>query len=79
MTNDKHIEIAKLQKEIDDYIGMGPNTLVFNYQDADDNLMTLDVITINPRHNQSFLFHSTQGYNKSDALKHMLDYVKNYK
>jgi len=79
MTNDKHIEIARIQKEIDEYIGMGPNTLVFNYHDGENNMVKLDVITINPRHNQSFLFKSTTGYDKVDALKNMLEYVKNYK
>lgn len=79
MTNDKHIEIARIQKEIDEYIGMGPNTLVFNYHDIENNKVKLDVITINPRHNQSFLFKSTSGYDKVDALKNMFEYVKNYK
>jgi hypothetical protein len=79
MTNDKHIEIARIQKEIDEYIGMGPNTLVFNYHDDENKMVKLDVITINPRHNQSFLFKSTTGYDKVDALKNMLEYVKNYK
>lgn len=79
MTNDKNIALANIQREIEDYIGMGPNTIIFNYDDIEGNQTKLDVITINPRHNQSFLFHSTQGYDKVDALKKMLDYVKNYK
>ena len=79
MANDKNIALANIQREIEDYIGMGPNTIIFNYDDIEGNQTKLDVITINPRHNQSFLFHSTQGYDKVDALKKMLDYVKNYK
>jgi hypothetical protein len=39
----------------------------------------LDLITINPRHNQSFLFRSESGADKVDALKKMWDYVQNYK
>lgn len=79
MTNDKNVALANIQKEIEDYIGLGHNTLIFNYSETTDNKVKLDVITVNPRHNQSFLFHSTQGYDKVDAMKHMLDYVKNYK
>ncbi|MFN3342065.1 MAG: hypothetical protein ACK40M_05165, partial [Flavobacteriales bacterium] len=34
---------------------------------------------VNPRHRQSFLFHTVDGYDKVDALRKMLDYVRNYK
>ena len=37
------------------------------------------MITINPRHNQAFLFHNENGADKVDALKKMLNYVQNYK
>ena len=37
------------------------------------------MITINPRHNQSFLFHSVSGFEKIEVLNEMLEYVKNYK
>jgi hypothetical protein len=37
------------------------------------------LITVNPQHNQSFLFHSCEGADKADALRSMLDYVKGYK
>jgi len=78
MTVDKHIEIANLQLEISSYIGMGQNSLVFNF-DEQTNRVVLRLITANPRHNQSFLFHTTEGLSKVDALKQMLDYVKSYK
>jgi hypothetical protein len=42
-------------------------------------MVKLDLITINPRHSQSFLFHSEKAADKVDALRKMLDYVKNYK
>ena len=35
----------------------------------------LDLITINPIHQQSFLFHSSEGRDKIEALEHMLNYV----
>jgi hypothetical protein len=76
---DKNIEIAQLQNEIGNYIGMGTNSLVFSFEEPDSKTVRLNLITVNPRHNQSFLFHSTDGSDRSDALRHMLDYVKTYK
>ncbi|MTI26410.1 hypothetical protein E1163_15740 [Fulvivirga kasyanovii] len=51
---------------------------MFEYGNTDGKIK-LDLITINPRHNQSFLFHSVMGFDKVDALNKMLDYVENYK
>ena len=80
MTRDKNLEIARLQKEIGDYIGMGQDSLVFNFEGGRKEKATkLYLITLNPRHNQSFLFESTEGSDKVDALRNMLDYVRNYK
>jgi hypothetical protein len=80
MPRDRNLEIARLQKEIGDYIGMGQDSLVFNYEeDRSAKRTKLFLITLNPRHSQSFLFHATQGADKRDALEQMLDYVRNYK
>ncbi|MEZ4755560.1 MAG: hypothetical protein R2817_01900 [Flavobacteriales bacterium] len=78
MTKDRNLEIARVQKEIGAYIGIGKDDLVFNYEETNKGTQ-LYVITINPRHNQSFLFHSTQGSDKLDALNAMLEYVRTYK
>ncbi|MDZ4751009.1 MAG: hypothetical protein SGI87_05290 [Flavobacteriales bacterium] len=78
MTKDTNIEIASLQIEIGKYIGTGDNGSVYNF-DEDGKQVTLRLITVNPRHNQSFLFHTTIGHSRIDALKEMLDYVKSYK
>jgi hypothetical protein len=79
MTNNAHLEIAALQKEIGSYIGgLEPDSLVFEFS-GDSPKIKLDLITVNPRHRQSFLFHTVEGLDKVDALKKMLDYVKNYK
>lgn len=75
---DIHIESAKVQKEITNYLGLNSNELVFEFG-SQDGKVKLDLITINPRHNQSFLFHSEMGYDKLEALKKMMDYVKNYR
>ncbi|MTI29844.1 hypothetical protein [Xanthovirga aplysinae] len=74
-----HIESARLQQEIESYLGVKAGDLVFEYQNTDDNKVKLDLITINPRHNQSFLYHSTLGYDKLDALNQMLEYIKVHK
>ena len=79
MTRDKNLETARLQKEISDHIGVGPDSLVFNFEEHGANRGKLFLITINPRHNQSFLFHAVEGTDKLDALRNMLDYVRTYK
>ncbi len=73
-----HIEAARMQQEIKDYLGLRSSDLVFEYS-AKDGKVRLDLITINPRHNQSFLFHYETGTDKLDALKKMHTYVQNYK
>ncbi len=75
---DKNIEAAKLQREIEQYIGLGPNSLIYNFDESEGKI-TLHLVTVNPRHNQSFLFHSEEGYDKLDCMKKMLKYVKSYK
>ena len=79
MTRDKNLELARLQKEISDHIGVGPDSLVFNFEEQGANKGKLFLITLNPRHNQSFLFHAEEGTDKLDALRHMLEYVRTYK
>jgi hypothetical protein len=78
MTKDANIEIANLQTEIGRYIGMGENGAIFTFDESDKEV-TLRLITVNPRHNQSFLFHSISSASRIEALKEMLEYVKNYK
>ncbi len=79
MTQDLHVELAELQREIEGYIGgLESNSIVFQFSDVESGVK-LDVVTVNPRHRQSFLFHSVNGYDKLDCLKKMLEYVKIYK
>ena len=77
-TKDVHIELAGVQKEIQSHLGLSNNSVVFNYSNIDGKFK-IDLITINPRHNQSFLFHSATAYEKLDALRSMLEYVKSYR
>ena len=76
--SDAHVEAARVQQQIKDYLGLRTSDLMFEFSNHDGKIK-LDLITINPRHNQSFLFHSETGADKVDALKKMWDYVQNYK
>ncbi len=72
-------EVEELEKKIENYIGAASNIeLKFQYLELEKEVK-LDLITFNPKHNQSFLFHSVIGFGKIDALYKMLDYLKNYK
>jgi hypothetical protein len=77
-SSEMHVESARIQQEVKNYLGLRTSDLVFEYS-AQDGKIKLDLITINPRHNQAFLFHSETGTDKLDALRKMLDYVQNYK
>jgi hypothetical protein len=76
--SEMHVEAARIQQEIKDYLGLRTSDLVFEYTSIDGKVK-LDLITINPRHNQAFLFHSETGSDKVEALKKMLLYVQSYK
>jgi hypothetical protein len=75
---DIHVESARIQREIKSFLNLRSSELIFEYSTFEGKTK-LDLITINPRHNQSFLFHSELGYDKIDALKKMQEYVKNYR
>ena len=75
--SEENIQIAKLQKEIESYLGLTANSIVFNFSEQEGKIK-LDVITINERHNQSFLFHTVKDYDKVGALEKMLKYAKTY-
>lgn len=77
-SSEMHVEAARIQQEVKNYLGLRTSDLVFEYS-TQDGKIKLDLITINPRHNQAFLFHSETGTDKLDALRKMLEYVQNYK
>jgi len=76
--SDMHVEAARIQQEIKDYLGLRTSDIVFEYS-TPDGKTKLDLITINPRHSQAFLFHSETGLDKIEVLKKMLNYVQSYK
>lgn len=75
---DVHVEAARIQNEITKFLGLKSSELVFEFTSLDGKTK-LDLITINPRHNQSFLFKTITGFDKTDVLNKMLDYVKTHK
>ncbi|WP_400190327.1 hypothetical protein [Hymenobacter sp. B81] len=75
---DVHVESARIQRLIEDTLGLQPGNLVFDFRPLDGQVR-LDLITVNPRHHQSFLFRYEVGYDKLDALRKMLSYVQNFR
>ena len=75
---DVHLESARIQKQIENHLGISGNSLLFEFRHI-DNKERLDLITVNPRHHQSFLYHSETGYNRVDVLRKMLAYVQSYR
>ncbi|MFN8287298.1 MAG: hypothetical protein U0V74_11115 [Chitinophagales bacterium] len=72
--HDTNVEIARYQAEITSRLGLDQQNLVFNYKQKNETVR-LDLVTVNPKHEQSFLFHTTTGTDKTDALKKMLEYI----
>ncbi|MBO0359582.1 hypothetical protein J0X19_16605 [Hymenobacter sp. BT186] len=76
--SDIHVESARVQQQIEQYLGMGSGNLLFEFRQL-DNQTRLDLITVNPRHQQSFLFRYEVGYDRLDVLRKMLAYVQRYR
>ncbi|MCP2045847.1 hypothetical protein [Pontibacter sp. HSC-36F09] len=77
-TTEVHVESARIQKQIENHLGLSGDSLLFEFRPM-NNKVRLDLITVNPRHLQSFLFHTEIGYDRVDALRKMWDYVQSYK
>lgn len=79
MPTELDIELEKVHTEIARLLGMDRSNLVFEYANGEDGKTSLHLITYNPRHKQSFLFNTTQGFGELDAVQKMLGYVKDQK
>lgn len=75
---DNNIRVAELKKEIEEYISLGNNSIIYDVEEGNGRV-TINAITVNPRHNQSFLFHTSIGLDEVDAFQQMSEYVKSYK
>ena len=71
-------ESARLEREIQQYLGLESEQLRFEFRQL-DGLTRLDLITVNPRHQQSFLFHYETGRDETECLEKMLAYVRGYR
>lgn len=71
---DQNVEIARYQKDIAVRLGLDSDNLIFNYKQKNETIR-LDLVTVNAKHEQSFLFHTITGTDTLDALKKMLEYI----
>lgn len=69
--------ITQIEDKIRSILGLGKEHLIFSYKSV-NGVTQLDLITFNPRHSQSFLFHTVKAIDKFDALNKVLEYVKNF-
>lgn len=69
------MSIEKIEHQIADILGIDKKHLAFSYKQV-EGITQLDLITFNPRHHQSFLFHTIRAIDKQEALDKMLDYVQ---
>lgn len=77
-SSDLHVESARIQRQIETHLGLGSGNLLFEFRQLEGQVR-LDLITVNPRHHQSFLFRYEVGYDRLDALRKMLAYVQQYR
>ncbi|WP_046244757.1 hypothetical protein [Hymenobacter terrenus] len=71
-------EAARLQREIELHFGPQGAELRFDFWQLNEQTR-LDLITVNPRHQQSFLFRYETGHDQVECLRKMLDYVRRYR
>ncbi|MEO1449976.1 MAG: hypothetical protein AAFV07_10645 [Bacteroidota bacterium] len=71
---DPHIASARLQKDISLRLDLPLDNLIFNYETVTEGIK-LELITINPKHAESFLYHTEIAPGKLEALEKMLEYV----
>jgi hypothetical protein len=67
--------VEALQAEITSILGLSAEQINFLFKEI-DGIVCLDLVTNNPRHQQSFLFHSVKAIDRQEAMQKMLDYVK---
>ncbi len=55
-------ELEKIHLNIAQMLGLDRSLLTFNYNNTDEGRTTLELTTLNPRHHQTFLFHTISGF-----------------
>lgn len=71
-------EVARLEREIQQYLGLEAAQLRFEFRELEGQTR-LDLVTLNPRHHQSFLFRFETGRDAAECLQKMLDYVQRFR
>ena len=71
-------DAARLQREIQQHLGLTAEQLRFEFRELEGQTR-LDLITVNPRHQQSFLFRYESGRDEVECLEKMLAYVRSYR
>lgn len=69
--------LEQVEYKIGDILGLGKDHLVFSYKLVNE-VTQLDIITFNPKHSQSFLFHSVKALDKLEAANKVLEYVSKH-
>ncbi|MFM7814925.1 MAG: hypothetical protein ACKO66_10450 [Flavobacteriales bacterium] len=74
----KSEEIADIKASIGRHIGMGDDSVQYQVE-QNDGLCKLRLLTVNARHSQTFLFHTTEGETELECMRIMHDYVRGFK
>ena len=61
-------ESARLQREIEQHLGLDSAQARFEFRQLEGQLR-LDLVTVNPRHQQSFLFRYETGRDEVECLQ----------
>lgn len=78
ISSEARVEAARLQREIEKLLNLRETELLFEFRPLDGETR-LDLVTVNPRHRQSFLFRTETGRDRVEALERMLSYVRGYR
>ena len=78
ISSDTRVEQARLQREIEKLLNLRETELLFEFREVDQQ-QRLDLVTVNPRHRQSFLLRTETGRDRLEALQRMLEYVQDYR
>jgi hypothetical protein len=78
MSEELNRELEKKYAEIAHLMGMERENLQFQYSREGDRTV-LHLITVNPRHRQSFLFHTETGFGEMDTVAKLVEYIKTYR
>jgi len=71
------VALGQIETKIVEILGLTKDQLVFSYKSMHE-ITQLDIITFNPRHSQSFLFHSVKAINRLEAAHKVLEYVNKF-